>query len=176
MNKLFPKLSFVLGGAASGKSAFAENLVRSSGYDKTYIATAQAFDDEMQEKVLAHKTARGTDWHLIEAPLDVATAIRDTSAQQIILVDCLTLWLSNLMLANAPLDQIGDDLLDAIQTCPAHIVLVSNEVGQGVVPDTKIGREFRNIQGRLNQQMATAADLTVFVTAGLPTVLKGEMP
>jgi len=167
---------FVLGGAASGKSAFAEKLCLQKGLRPVYIATAQAFDDEMRQKIADHKAARGAGWATIEAPLDLAGALTHATPDQAVLVDCATLWLSNQLLAGADLVAETDALIRALSACPAKVVIVSNEVGQGIVPDNSLGRTFRNAQGRLNQRLATEADLVVQVIAGLPQVLKGRLP
>ena len=176
MKKKLPSLTLVLGGAGSGKSAFAENLVCATGRRRHYIATAQAFDTEMKEKILAHQESRGENWITHEAPLDVSKPLNDAPAEDVVLLDCATLWLSNQMLAERVLDIQIAKFLDAVRGTEAPLVVVSNEVGQGVVPEYKMGREFRNAQGRLNQALAAEADLAVFVIAGLPQVLKGELP
>jgi adenosylcobinamide kinase/adenosylcobinamide-phosphate guanylyltransferase len=169
-----PKFTFVLGGAASGKSSLAEALCFQTTKARVYIATAQAFDDEMRAKVSAHQNQRGTDWLTFEAPLDVSGVLKQRTADEIVLLDCATLWLSNVLLADNDISAAGADLLDAIATCPAQIIVVSNEVGHGIVPDNALARQFRNSQGRLNQSLAAQADLVVHVIAGLPQVLKGD--
>lgn len=170
------KLSLILGGAASGKSNFAEKLVFSTQRPRIYIATAQAFDDEMQAKIARHRDIRGENWTTLETPLDMPGALVNVPSNHIVLVDCLTLWLSNHLLAENPLNQLGNDLLSAIAKTKAPVVLVSNEAGLGVVPDNALARKFRQAQGELNQQMATAADLVVNVTAGIPIAIKGQIP
>ncbi len=172
---MLPRLTLVLGGANSGKSALAEGLVAGTGRPRVYVATAQAFDAEMAAKIAAHRLARGDGWRTVEAPLDVAGPLAGCAAGDVVLLDCATLWLSNRMLADAPGDA-GDVLMAAIAGCPAPVVVVSNEVGQGVVPDTALGRAFRGEQGRLNQRLASAAGLAVLAVAGLPLVLKGVWP
>lgn len=173
---MLPKLSFVLGGAASGKSRFAEGLVQRTGKSKIYIATAQAFDDEMHAKIADHKKVRGADWHTIEAPLDITGALKSASPDNVVLIDCVTLWLSNLLLDNADVTDAQAQLLAGLSASNAPVVIVSNEVGQGIVPETSLGRRFREAQGRLNTALAAQADLAVLVTAGLPQVLKGSLP
>jgi adenosylcobinamide kinase / adenosylcobinamide-phosphate guanylyltransferase len=175
MTQTFPKLTLVTGGAASGKSAWAEGFVRQSNLAKTYVATAQSFDDEMRTKILRHRGQRGDDWRLIEAPLDLPAALLSVS-EGIILVDCLTMWLSNHLLAKNDIEPLPGDLLATIASVPAHIVMVTNEVGQSVVPDNALARRFQTLQGRLNQQIARHADLVVAVIAGLPLALKGDIP
>ena len=167
MEQNFPKLTLVLGGANSGKSAFAERLTRAAGMPKTYVATAQAFDDEMQAKIAQHRVDRGTDWDTVEAPMDIVAAL----GNGVTLVDCLTLWLSNHILVGMDVDTTG--FLAAIDS---PVVCVSNEAGLGVVPDNALARKFRSAQGQLNQDIAATADLVVLVTAGIPMVLKGQLP
>jgi adenosylcobinamide kinase/adenosylcobinamide-phosphate guanylyltransferase len=166
----------ILGGAASGKSRFAEQLVVRTGLPRTYIATAQAFDDEMAQKIRKHIADRGDSWVTIEEPLDLPETLGKLDAGSATLLDCATLWLSNAMLAEQALDTRSAALLDQIAAAAGPLVIVSNEVGQGIVPDTKLGRSFRGAQGRLNQDLAAAADLVVLVIAGLPMVLKGQLP
>lgn len=170
-----PKLTFVLGGAASGKSAFAESLCFETEKPRIYVATAQAFDDEMKSKINDHRTQRGAGWTTIEAPLDVANALASCGPDQVVLLDCATLWLTNVLLAERDVDADQTALLAALGACPAQIIVVSNEVGHGIVPDNKLARQFRNAQGRLNQKLAAKADLVVQVIAGLPRVLKGVL-
>lgn len=171
-----PKLSLVLGGAASGKSAFAENLVLQSGNAPVYLATAQVFDDEMAEKVARHRDMRGTGWTTIEEPLDLGPALAAITPRQTVLIDCATLWLTNVVLGEHNVGEHTDALLAAIATCQGPVIVVSNEVGQGIVPDNALSRKFRNAQGALNQRIAAEAGLVVAVMAGLPLVLKGTLP
>jgi adenosylcobinamide kinase/adenosylcobinamide-phosphate guanylyltransferase len=169
-----PQFTLVLGGASSGKSAFAETLCFQSTRTRIYIATAQAFDDEMRVKISDHRSQRGPDWWTIEAPLDAASALSTCTIGQIVLLDCATLWLSNVLLADQDIAAASARLLTALATCPAHVIVVSNEVGHGIVPDNTLARQFRNAQGRLNQLLAAQADLVVQVIAGLPQTLKGD--
>ena len=171
-----PKLTLVLGGAASGKSTFAETLVLQGGSDPVYIATAQIFDDEMAEKVRQHREMRGAGWITIEEPMDVPSALAQVGPAQPVLIDCATLWLTNLILGEHDVVAHTDKLIAALATCNGPVVIVSNEVGQGIVPDNALSRKFRNAQGRLNQQLAAEADLVVAVMAGLLLTLKGDMP
>ena len=173
---MLPQISLVLGGAASGKSAFAEQLVMNSGLAPVYVATAQVYDDEMAHKVRKHRDQRGKSWHTIEEPIDVAIALAKLNATQCVLIDCATLWLSNLILGEHDVDSATEQLLSALDTCRAPVVIVSNEVGHGIVPDNALSRRFRNAQGKLNQQLAVQAHLAVAVMAGLPMVLKGKLP
>jgi len=170
-----PPLSLVLGGAASGKSAFAEGLMDDLARDKIYVATARALDAEMQARIAQHQAVRdGKGWHLVEVPLDLAGALAVRGTGQVALVDCATLWLSNLMMAGQDWQVAMDALLARLDRAGAPVVIVSNEVGQGIVPDTPLGRQFRNAHGAMNQCLATQADMVVQVIAGLPHLLKGD--
>ncbi|PSL22190.1 bifunctional adenosylcobinamide kinase/adenosylcobinamide-phosphate guanylyltransferase [Shimia abyssi] len=173
---MLENLTLVLGGASSGKSAFAEQLVTQSGAPRVYIATAQAFDDEMRAKIAAHLDQRGDNWRTMETPLDAADALADVAPNEVALLDCATMWLSNHLLAESNLAAQTDRLLSALATCKGRVVLVSNEVGLDVVPDNALARRFRDAQGKLNQQIAARANLAVLVVAGLPMVLKGTLP
>lgn len=176
MAYFLPRVTLILGGAASGKSRFAERMVERSGLPKTYIATAQAFDDEMRRKIRKHIADRGDGWLTIEEELKVPEVIGGMEPGSAALLDCATLWLSNAMLAEHALDERCKALLDAVAAAAGPLVIVSNEVGQGIVPDSRLGREFRAAQGGLNQDLAACADLVVLVVAGLPLVLKGQLP
>jgi len=165
--------AFVTGGARCGKSALAERLARETGLARVYLATAQAFDAEMADRIARHRADRGEDWETVEAPHDLAEALAASDgAGRVVLVDCLTLWLSNRMLAGADAEAESARLCAALSAMRAPVVAVSNEVGFGIVPDTALGRRFRDAQGRLNQQVAALADLALLVVAGLPLVLK----
>ncbi|MCP4818382.1 MAG: bifunctional adenosylcobinamide kinase/adenosylcobinamide-phosphate guanylyltransferase [Shimia sp.] len=173
---MLPKLSLILGGAASGKSVFAESLVIADGAPRVYLATAQAFDDEMRRKVTAHIAQRGTNWRTIETPLGAADDLAQVAENELVLLDCATMWLSNHLLAESDLDAETGRLLNALETCKGRVVVVSNEVGLDVVPENKLARRFRDAQGKLNQSIAARADLAALVVAGLPMVLKGKLP
>jgi adenosylcobinamide kinase/adenosylcobinamide-phosphate guanylyltransferase len=164
---------FVLGGARSGKSRHAQARAEACPGPLSYIATGQAFDDEMHARIARHRDDRGPRWTTLEEPLDLAGAI-DRAAQEAgaILVDCLTLWLSNLMLAEMPLDAPVTALGEAIGRCPCPLILVSNEVGLSIVPENALARAFRDEAGRLNQTVAALANEVQFVAAGLPLRLK----
>jgi adenosylcobinamide kinase / adenosylcobinamide-phosphate guanylyltransferase len=166
--------TLVLGGARSGKSRHAETLGRLSGLKRTYLATAAACDDEMRLRIAQHQHDRANDgWHTVEEGLALAdTLVSISRPDTVILVDCLTLWLSNLMFAGRDPAAESDMLQQALCACPGPVVLVSNEVGMGLVPETPLGRHFRDAQGRLNQSMAACCDRVVFVAAGLPLILK----
>ena len=172
-----PKLTLVLGGARSGKSALAEKLVLDTGKRPVYLASAQAFDDEMRARIADHQAMRaGHGWETVEAPVEVTQPIAALAADQAMLFDCATLWLSNVMLAERNVEAECARLLDALDNCRGRVVVVSNEVGLGVVPDNALARRFRDAQGVLNQRIAERAGLVVAVMAGLPMVLKGQMP
>jgi adenosylcobinamide kinase/adenosylcobinamide-phosphate guanylyltransferase len=171
-----PHLTLVIGGAKSGKSTFAERLVIQSGRPRRYIATAEAWDDEMRDRIARHRTERGAAWTTVEAPLDLVASLAQTQADEAILVDCATLWLTNHMLADHDLPAECARLLASLAACPAPVVIVTNETGWGIVPENALARRFRDEQGRLNQHLATTADLVVTVIAGLPLVLKGSLP
>jgi adenosylcobinamide kinase/adenosylcobinamide-phosphate guanylyltransferase len=170
----FPRLTLVLGGARSGKSSHAEALVMALPPPWLYVATGQAHDDEMTARIAAHRARRGPDWRTIEAPRDLAGVLAGAPGHSAMLVDCLTLWLSNLMLADADIDAETDRLDDALAQAQVPVVLVSNEVGLGIVPDNALARRFRDVQGRLNQRVAARADRVVLMVAGLPLVVKGN--
>lgn len=167
-----PKVTFVLGGARSGKSRYAESLIAALPPPWAYVATAEGGDEEMAARIDAHRSRRGSSWRTIEAPRDLAAAL-DASKAMPVLIDCLTLWLSNLMLAEADIDSEIAHLEAALAMAAQPIVLVANEVGYGIVPDYPLGRRFRDWQGILNQRIAARADCVVLVVAGLPLALKG---
>ena len=177
MNSIeLPKLTFILGGAASGKSKFAERQVVQTHRPRTYLATARAYDTEMETKVAAHKAQRGANWTTIEAPISPWDDLAKIDPNGVVLLDCATFWLSNILLEGVDIVTNTATLLNGLQTCPAPLVVVSNEVGQGIVPDNALSRQFRQAQGELNQQIAHIAQLAVFITAGLPQTLKGTLP
>jgi adenosylcobinamide kinase/adenosylcobinamide-phosphate guanylyltransferase len=169
---------FVLGGARSGKSVFAENLALGFNEKNSskciYLATSQIWDDEMRARVDLHKERRSAQWETIETPLELPKALLEYSDKGCpILVDCLTLWLTNLMMEERDINAAGDALVNAISSISAPIIFVSNEVGQGIVPDNKMARDFRDHAGILHQKLAAVVDEVYFITAGLPTKLKG---
>ena len=179
MSEAPSSITLVLGGARSGKSAHAESLAHAlaGAAQPLYIATAEAGDAEMAARIAAHRARRTEVWETREVPLELAAALRAHARPgRAILVDCLTLWLSNLMLAARAIETERLGLLDALASAPGHIVLVANEVGLGLVPEAALGRAFRDEAGRLNQAVAAAAARVVFLAAGLPLYLKGGPP
>jgi adenosyl cobinamide kinase/adenosyl cobinamide phosphate guanylyltransferase len=167
-------LTLVLGGARSGKSRHAESLIAALPAPWIYIATAEAGDDEMTARIAAHRARRVATWRTIEAPRDLAAALA-ASPSMPVLVDCMTLWLSNLLLAGADIDEEIERLEKALAAAAAPVVLVANELGSGIVPDHALGRQFRDLQGMLNQRIAARADRVVLMVAGLPLAVKGTL-
>ncbi|MFN3954854.1 MAG: bifunctional adenosylcobinamide kinase/adenosylcobinamide-phosphate guanylyltransferase [Pararhodobacter sp.] len=170
-------LTLVLGGARSGKSRHGEALVRAASgvLPPVYIATAQAFDAEMEARIARHRAERAGDgWQDIEAPQDLAEALASAPAGAAVLIDCLTLWLSNHLLAGHDLDAECRALREALTARAGVVVAVANEVGLGIVPENALARRFRDAAGRLNQDLAAQAGRVVFIAAGLPLVLKGQ--
>ncbi len=166
-------LTLVTGGARSGKSAYAENLVLSSGLDPVYVATAAAHDQEMARRIEAHRKRRGAEWMLVEEEIDLPGVIGEQAAAgRILLIDCLTLWLSNMLLAEADIDERVARLCDALSEAQGDIVLVTNEVGMGIVPENALARRFRDLAGVLNQRMAALADRVVLVVSGIGVTVK----
>lgn len=163
----------VLGGARSGKSRLAQSRAEDRGGHLTYVATAEAWDDEMRERIALHQADRDGRWSTIEAPLDLPAVIAARSAPgETLLVDCLTLWATNVLLAERDLDAEITALVEAMTGFRGTLILVANEVGLGIVPDNALARRFRDFAGRINQAVAAVADEVVFVAAGLPLRLK----
>jgi len=173
-----PPVTLVLGGARSGKSTHAEKLVAgtlsgAAPRPAVYIATAEAGDVEMATRIMTHRARRGPNWTTIEAPLKLDEALSGAASRGApVLVDCLTLWLSNLLHAGADLDESTDDVVRVLEGYGVPVVFVSNEVGLGIVPETPLGRTFRDAQGRLNMRIADRADRVILMAAGLPLILK----
>lgn len=173
-NSPMPHLTLIVGGARSGKSRLAERLATASGLPRSYIATAEIWDEEMRARIAQHVVDRGEGWTTIEAPRDVVGAL--DRAKGVVLIDCATLWLTNVMLGKGDVRSETARLLVALAAYPDPVIVVSNEVGWGIVPDNALARSFRDEQGRLNQRLAEVADLVCGVMAGLPMVLKGQLP
>ena len=174
MKQTSPGAVLVLGGARSGKSAFAERLVVETGLSRHYIATGRAWDDEMRARIAQHREDRGEGWETHEEPLALAERIAQVArADRAVLVDCLTLWLTNLMLEERDIAQEFNGLCEAIKGAPGKLVFVSNEVGLGIVPENRMAREFRDHAGRLHQKVAALVPDVYFIAAGLPLKMKG---
>ena len=170
----FPGVTLVLGGARSGKSLFAESLARERGARPVYVATAEFVDDEMRRRIETHRARRGKAWRTVEAPTELARAIaRHSAPRSCLLIDCLTVWLGNLMHYGRDVDAATGDLLESLVGASGPVVLVANEVGLGIVPDNAAARAFRDRAGRLNQAVARVAGSVYFVAAGIPMIVKG---
>jgi adenosylcobinamide kinase/adenosylcobinamide-phosphate guanylyltransferase len=163
-------MTLVLGGARSGKSLHAEGLIEAWPAPWTYLATAQAWDDEMRARIALHRERRSGDWITRDVPIDLPRAVAEAPGP--VLVDCLTLWLTNLILAEAEVEAAGAALITACAGAPGPVVLVGSEVGLGIVPDNALARRFRDAAGRLHQRLAARADHVVFMVAGLPMIVK----
>lgn len=167
-------LTFVLGGARSGKTAHALRIALGApARRRVMIATAEALDGEMAARIARHQAERGEDWVTVEAPRRLAEAVADLSSGDVAVIDCLTLWITNLMLDDTDIGAAMTELTAALLASPAELVVISNEVGQGIVPDNALARRFRDEAGWAHQALAAVADRVVFVTAGLAQTLKG---
>ncbi len=179
-------LTLILGGARSGKSTWAERTARAEGGDHVlFVATAQALDEEMRERIARHRTTRPSSWRTLEVHRHVGPAVRQAyNGERVIIVDCLTLLVSNIFMdipddphkaREAALEE-ADALIATARVLPAHTLIVSNEVGMGIVPATRLGRVYRDVLGEVNRHMAAMADNVYFLIAGIPMVVKGENP
>jgi adenosylcobinamide kinase / adenosylcobinamide-phosphate guanylyltransferase len=178
------KLTFILGGARSGKSTYAQNLVETGGLPALFVATATAFDDEMAMRIKNHQASRPAHWRTLEAPTHVGEALRAEAATDWVLLDCLTLLANNVLFGlpepvdeaeyGAAMDREIDELLAVYSTHPGEWVIVSNEVGRGLVPPYPLGRIYRDALGRANQRIAAAADEVLFLVAGIPMTVKSR--
>jgi len=166
------KLTLVLGGARSGKSRYAESLITALPPPWIYVATAEPGDEEMAARIKSHRQRRGAQWRTIEAPRELAKTL-SACGDGPVLVDCLTLWLSNLMLMEANIEEEIAQLEKALMAARARLILVANEVGSGIVPSYPRGRRFRDLQGMLNQRIAASAERVILMVAGLPLAVKG---
>ncbi|MBD8875704.1 bifunctional adenosylcobinamide kinase/adenosylcobinamide-phosphate guanylyltransferase [Roseibium polysiphoniae] len=165
--------TLVFGGARSGKSRFAEDLAVKSGLNRLYVATSPIIDAEMHERVAQHRAQRGEHWRTLEEELDLAGVLDcEAGPETVILIDCLTLWLNNLIYRERDVATETARLAEALRHLKGPCVLVSNEVGMGIVPDNPLARSFRDLQGRLNQDIAAVVRQVIFVAAGLPLILK----
>ncbi|MGN6450780.1 MAG: bifunctional adenosylcobinamide kinase/adenosylcobinamide-phosphate guanylyltransferase [Brucella intermedia] len=168
------KSVLVLGGARSGKSSYAEKMAQSSGLQPLYLATGRAFDDEMENRIAIHRDRRGSDWQTVEEPLDLVGALTlHVAVDRFVLVDCLTLWLTNLMMAERDIAAETAGLVAMLPDLAGPVVFVSNEVGFGIVPENRMAREFRDHAGFLHQAVAAVADEVYLIAAGLPLKMKG---
>jgi adenosylcobinamide kinase / adenosylcobinamide-phosphate guanylyltransferase len=165
-------ITLVLGGARSGKSRYAEWLITTYPQPWIYVATAEARDEEMAERIAAHKARRDAGWQAVEAPHDLADALRAAPAGAAVLIDCLTLWLSNLMEAGSDIEAQTAELQESLAGRLGPTVIVSNEVGLGIVPDNALARRFRDLQGSLNQRLATQAERVIMMVAGIAVAVK----
>lgn len=172
---MLPNGTFILGGAASGKSEWAENYISASGLQLIYFATGRVEDDEVSARVKVHKARRDERWQTIEEPLELGPPLAGLAPDTPVLIDCATMWLSNQMMQEADLQAATQRFVQALGACRAPWVIVSNEVGHGIVPDNRLARRFREAQGRLNIALAREADVAVLVVAGLPQILKGTL-
>ena len=171
------RITLVLGGARSGKSHYAEELAHRHKGQPTYIATAEVTDEEMRERIARHREDRGNRWRTIEAPLDLVAALRQADGPKtVILIECLTLWVNNLIYHGKDVAGEVEYFRTSLSSCTGHVVIVSNEVGLGIVPDNALARRFRDEAGRANQAIADVADEVVFIAAGLPMTLKKPRP
>jgi adenosylcobinamide kinase/adenosylcobinamide-phosphate guanylyltransferase len=167
------KIIFITGGARSGKSSFAlESAAKHEG-KRAYVATAQALDSEMKERIERHRKERGSEWDTFEEPMDLAKALPPLgSVYDVIIIDCLTIWLSNLMLSEVEVGREVEGLITALREVNTNVFVVSNEVGMGIVPDNETARRFRDMAGSLNQKVADAADEAYLVVSGIPVRIK----
>lgn len=166
-------IHFIIGGARSGKSSYAENLAGNSGAEVIYIATAQAYDDEMQGRIQQHKKRRPSEWLTFEEPLEISNVINNEShINTCLLIDCMTLWMSNLLCENKDISHYKQQLIDALRKVEGDIILVSNETGMGVIPMGELTRRFCDESGWLHQEIAALADQVVLMVAGIPVVIK----
>ena len=170
-----PMKTLIIGGAASGKSAYAEGLASNSKLYKIYLASANIYDEEMQLKVDKHKLRRGDDWTTISEPLEAEKKITNLNDNQIMLFDCATMWLTNQMLNKADVQSEILQLTDSMKFSKGSLIVVTNEVGSGIVPENSMAREFRELQGFLNQELASISDSVIQVIAGLPLFLKQSL-
>jgi adenosylcobinamide kinase / adenosylcobinamide-phosphate guanylyltransferase len=172
------RVAFICGGAKSGKSRFAQNLAESMAGPRLYVATGEPLDEEMQARIVRHQQERGPEWETQEEPLALAQVLRETDGRYgVIMVDCLTMWLSNLLTRGEDTGEVSEEgqrLGETLKSMTTPVILVSNEVGGGIVPDNPLARRFRDVAGILHQEIAALADVAVLVVSGLPLYLKGK--
>lgn len=173
------RLTLILGGARSGKSDFAQTLASTrGGEDVLFVATAEAHDDEMAERIEKHRRARPLNWRTLEIPAGLAGILQTAPAARVVVIDCLTLWVSNVILkeddTRGTMERELNDLLSWYHMSQCELIVVSNEVGMGLVPDNALGRAYRDLLGAMNKLVAAAADQVFFVVAGLPVEIKAR--
>ena len=165
--------TLILGGARSGKSRYALEVGASLSSNRVFVATAQGFDDDMRERIERHQSDRDASWRTVEEHVEVWDVIRSECREgRVVVLDCLTLWLNNLMLFERDVESDVGRLVECLDGVKGELVIVSNEIGLGLVPDTPLGRDFRDLHGRMNQRVAAVCDQVVFMVSGLPMVVK----
>lgn len=172
------KTTFVVGGCRSGKSSHAQQLAETAASTRrVYIATCIPCDDEMKDRVIRHQNVRDRSWRTVEAPIELPGAVSEASkTDDVVLVDCLTLWTTNLLLSpetSPRIDRYVEDLVDALDRAACPVILVSNEVGSGIVPENRLARQFRDVMGIINQRIAACTDEVIWTVAGIPVTIKG---
>lgn len=178
------KIVLITGGSRSGKSTYAQNVAESISGSRTYIATCPYIDEEMEERIRKHKESRrASSWQTIEETVDLAGALRISKESQVILIDCLTLWINNLMYAaeqrgeifsEEKISTLNEEIIQVCRDLPGTVIFVTNEVGLGIIPDNPLSRLYRDVAGRCNQIMAGYADTVIFMISGIPLIIKGE--
>jgi len=169
------QIQFVLGGSRSGKSTHAESLADAAGSNPIYIATAEIFDQEMKARIELHRERRGPQWQLVEAPLDLPEALtKADNPDNVILIDCLSVWITNVLVHERDTDTACRAMLDSLTNCSGHVILVASETGLGIIPENKLSRQFRDANGRLNQAVAAVANEVFFVAAGIALRIKPQ--
>ncbi len=173
------EIVLVIGGCRSGKSSFALDYANKHFRQKVFLATSQALDNEMEQRIKKHREARGPDWATVEEPAELTKVLASPNTDyDVILIDCLTMWISNLLMAGEGEEEIlsrAEQLVEFMRKTPQSIIAVSNEVGTGIVPENKLARVFRDIVGLANQMVAACSDIVVMTVAGLPQVIKGKL-
>ena len=171
-----PRMTLLIGGTASGKSKFAERIVEHSGYRPVYLATAEAFDSQMRERISRHKARRSSEWLDVEEPFDLARVVLERMADEALLLECMTTWLANLLHHGMDAGEWIAEFEASLERAPCRIVVISNETGWGIIPDNAASREFNSALGLLNERLANRADTVAAIVAGQPIVIKGVLP
>ncbi|MEZ5691932.1 MAG: bifunctional adenosylcobinamide kinase/adenosylcobinamide-phosphate guanylyltransferase [Rickettsiales bacterium] len=168
-----PKITFIIGGARSGKSWHAEQIAISRGKKKIYIATAEPIDEEIKNRILLHQKRRGSEWITTESPIELPKQVENLSnSDNLLLIDCLTLWINNLLYNNKNVTRYTNNLIESLKKTQSDVIIVSNEVGIGITPDNQIARQFRDYAGILHQQIAEISNSVILMVAGIPMVIK----